>query len=85
MWMLLALVVHLAAAFPANWNETTACPRDALYTSLVEDGSGFCSSVLEGNHCGAGYSTPAEYVRYNQTRIASYVSGPLRCCGERLM
>ncbi|CAJ0555275.1 Ff.00g053400.m01.CDS01 [Fusarium sp. VM40] len=61
MWMLLALVVHLAAAFPANWNETTACPRDALYTSLIEDGGGFCSSVLEGNHCGAGYSTPAEY------------------------
>ncbi|KAI6756204.1 hypothetical protein HG530_011940 [Fusarium avenaceum] len=60
MWMLLALVVHLAAAFPANWNETTACPRDALYTSLVEDGGGFCSSVLEGNHCGAGYSTPAD-------------------------
>ncbi|KAM0477171.1 hypothetical protein ACHAP7_006554 [Fusarium lateritium] len=72
MWMLLPFVVHLAAAFPANWNETAACPRDALYTSLVEDGGGFCSSVLEGNHCGAGYSTPAEYVRYNQTRIASY-------------
>ncbi|KIL89997.1 hypothetical protein FAVG1_06735 [Fusarium avenaceum] len=72
MWMLLALVLHLAAAFPANWNETAACPHDALYTSLVEDGGGFCSTVLEGNHCGAGYSTPAEYVRYNQTRIASY-------------
>ncbi|OBS22471.1 hypothetical protein FPOA_08808 [Fusarium poae] len=72
MWMLLLFVAHLAFAFPANWNETVSCPRDALYSSLVEDGGGFCSSVLEGNHCGAGYSTPAEYVRYNQTRIASY-------------
>ncbi|KAF4970164.1 hypothetical protein FSARC_2761 [Fusarium sarcochroum] len=72
MWMLLPLVVYLAAAFPANWNGTTSCPRDALYTSLVEDGGEFCSSVLEGNHCGGGYSTPAEYVSYNQTRIASY-------------
>ncbi|QPC79992.1 hypothetical protein HYE68_010744 [Fusarium pseudograminearum] len=81
MWMLLLLfVAHLAFAFPANWNETVSCPRDALYSSLVEDGGGFCSSVLEGNHCGAGYSTPAEYVRYNQTRIASYcaciITGP---------
>ncbi|KAL6914575.1 hypothetical protein FSST1_012335 [Fusarium sambucinum] len=72
MWMLLLFVAHFAFAFPANWNETVSCPRDALYSSLVEDGGGFCSSVLEGNHCGAGYSTPAEYVRYNQTRIASY-------------
>ncbi|GKU04130.1 hypothetical protein FLAG1_04262 [Fusarium langsethiae] len=72
MWMLLLFVAHLAFAFPANWNETVSCPRDALYSSLVEDGGGFCSSVLEGKHCGAGYSTPAEYVRYNQTRIASY-------------
>ncbi|KAF4990198.1 hypothetical protein FGRMN_8619 [Fusarium graminum] len=72
MLMLLALVVQLAAAFPASWNETTCCPHDALYTSLFVDGGGFCSSVLEGNQCGAGYSTPAEYVRYNQTRIASY-------------
>ncbi|RGP69447.1 hypothetical protein FSPOR_4551 [Fusarium sporotrichioides] len=72
MWMLLFFVAHLAFAFPANWNKTVSCPRDALYSSLVEDGGGFCSSVLEGNHCGAGYSTPAEYVRYNQTRIASY-------------
>jgi hypothetical protein len=77
MWMLLLFVVHLALAFPANWNATVSCPRDALYSSLVGDGGEFCSSVLEGNHCGAGYSTPAEYVRYNQTRIASYVSGLL--------
>ncbi|RGP65913.1 hypothetical protein FLONG3_9045 [Fusarium longipes] len=72
MRMLLLLVVHSAFAFPANWNETVSCPRDALYSSLTEDGGEFCSSVLEGNHCGAGYSTPAEYVQYNQTRIASY-------------
>lgn len=74
MWMLLFLVAHLAIAFPANWNETISCPHDALYSSLIEDDGEFCSSVLEGIHCGAGYSTPAEYVRYNQTRIASYVS-----------
>ncbi|KAF5262642.1 hypothetical protein FOXYS1_6627 [Fusarium oxysporum] len=72
MLMLLPLVVHLVTAFPANWNESIACPHDDLYSSLIQDDGEFCSSVLEGNHCGAGYSTPAEYVRYNQTRIASY-------------
>ncbi|RFN55017.1 structural maintenance-chromosome 4 [Fusarium flagelliforme] len=75
MWMLLFFVAHLAVAFPANWNETVSCPHDALYSSLIEDDGKFCSSVLEGIHCGAGYSTPTEYVRHNQTRIASYTVG----------
>ncbi|KAJ3525841.1 hypothetical protein NM208_g11465 [Fusarium decemcellulare] len=73
MWRLLPIILpHLADAFPANWNATTNCPQDALYTSLTADGGEFCSSVLDGVHCGIGYSTPAQYVSYNQTRISSY-------------
>ncbi|QGI67419.1 hypothetical protein CEK26_011370 [Fusarium fujikuroi] len=60
MLMLLPLVVHLVTAFPANWNESIACPHDDLYSSLIQDDGEFCSSVLEGNHCGAGYSTPVD-------------------------
>ncbi|KAF4974464.1 hypothetical protein FZEAL_8635 [Fusarium zealandicum] len=72
MWRLYPLVLlRLASAFPASWNGTTTCPHDALYTSLVGDDE-FCSSVLEGVHCGRGYSTPVQYVSYNQTRISSY-------------
>ncbi|KAI8673331.1 hypothetical protein NCS55_00652500 [Fusarium keratoplasticum] len=73
MWRLLPItLLRLASAFPTNWNGTTTCPQDALYTSLIGDGGEFCSSVLEGSHCGTGYSTPPEYMRYNQTQISSY-------------
>ncbi|KAM0428872.1 hypothetical protein ACHAPT_006672 [Fusarium lateritium] len=73
MWRLLPFtLLRLASALPANWNGTTTCPQDALYTSLIGDGGEFCSSVLDGNNCGTGYSTPAQYVRYNQTQISSY-------------
>ena len=75
MWRLLPItLLRLASAFPTNWNGTTTCPQDALYTSLIGDGGEFCSSVLEGSHCGTGYNTPPEYMRYNQTQISSYVS-----------
>ncbi|RSL86453.1 hypothetical protein CEP51_002814 [Fusarium floridanum] len=73
MWRLLPItLLRFASAFPTNWNGTTTCPQDALYTSLIGDGGEFCSSVLEGSHCGTGYSTPPEYMRYNQTQISSY-------------
>ncbi|WAO89060.1 Hypothetical protein NCS54_00643500 [Fusarium falciforme] len=73
MWRLLPIaLLRLASAFPTNWNGTTTCPQDALYTSLIGDSGKFCSSVLEGSHCGTRYSTPPEYMRYNQTQISSY-------------
>ncbi|KAF7562523.1 hypothetical protein G7046_g1595 [Stylonectria norvegica] len=72
MWrFLVPLVIRCAFALPAGVDETGSCTRDTLYTSLVDDGIDFCSSVVEAGHCGGEYSTPTQYATYNQTQISS--------------